>query len=335
MGNLFSIFKSKSKKTKTNENRHRNSTAGTPAARHSHHNGARRSSQAFSAERNLVYHEPSNSRKSTPESSQLIESIRISQEVHPNLKTPRNTPVIEVQSSTLPLLVNYETNTSDENEYAKLEGVQCHAGRVRRRESVVPSVFSIVEDPYLEILCEDSGQEPEGSADRMSRNDRKRLVNSVTEKLRRSTVRSSQGQEKPENQQVQQTARKTLENYRKSKKIVLEKRAGSEPKNPYLEGLIKKPEALQDYLESSLRKSMLGTSNPMNMTTNSAMSSLNSNHSEGSLLQTDQSVVYQENSRYREQELLEKMQGISEENLICKAEDLENARLERFRRSTE
>ena len=52
-------------------------------------------------------------------------------------------------------------NEIDETEYAKLERVQCHKERIRRRESLVPTVLSIVEDPFLELLCEDTGQEPD------------------------------------------------------------------------------------------------------------------------------------------------------------------------------
>jgi len=73
--------------------------------------------------------------------------------------------------------------------------IRDHEGRERRRHSIVPSTASIIEDPFLEGVCEDAELEPVQGADRLSRNDRKRIVKSIARQVidRRSQSSSLSG----------------------------------------------------------------------------------------------------------------------------------------------
>jgi len=64
-----------------------------------------------------------------------------------------------------------------------LLAIRDHEGRERRRHSIVPATNSIIEDPFLESMCKDSALEPETGADRLSRNERKRLVRRLSKQI--------------------------------------------------------------------------------------------------------------------------------------------------------
>ena len=320
-----------------------------------HNPQARRSSQAISTNRNLVY----------PRSSVDVKS--------PGTSTTQTTTT--TANTTSAMLVNFD-NSVDEGEYARLEGVQCHLTRIRRRESIVPSVFSIVEDPFLEQLCEDSGQEPEFSADRLSRNDRKRLVSTMSNQIRSQseTVRKSVDSFDPyhRNQSIRNTLRnshaRNSEHIKNTPQETLRQARNSHqqnnsPRGPSmiiydseiididvrkskLQELMTKPEALHEYLDNSLRTSNLGTSNPNRINSGKMSNSIQGSSVQGSkrsstdqLLKVDslnnspqssfQSVNYRTNSVYEEAS-----PHLSQEN-VCNAEILANARLEHFRRSTD
>ena len=61
--------------------------------------------------------------------------------------------------------------------------IRDHPARIRRRSSMIPTTTSIVEDSFLEGICNDMDQEPEAAADKLSRNDRKRFVKTLSQKL--------------------------------------------------------------------------------------------------------------------------------------------------------
>lgn len=335
MGN----FKSKNKNPNSSQ---------TPAA---HNPQGRRSSQAISTNRNLVYPRSSVESQHAPQHSKSPGTST----TQTNNPTTNNTPSA--------MLVNFD-NSIDEGEYARLEGVQCHLTRIRRRESIVPSVFSIVEDPFLEQLCEDSGQEPEFSADRLSRNDRKRLVSTMSNKIRsqseseplnrnhsvRNSLRNSHARN---SEHIRNTPQETLRQTRNSRQQNNSPRAPSlmihdsgiievdELRKSKLQELISKPEALHEYLDNSIRTSKLGTSNPGRINSGKMSNSIQGSSKRSSadqLLAVDsannspqssfQSVLYKENSVYQMDS-----QHVSQEN-VCNAEILANARLEHFRRST-
>merc|ERR1711881_197469 len=58
-----------------------------------------------------------------------------------------------------------------------------HPDRERQRYSKVPGTVSIVEDQFLEEICNDVGFEPDKPADLLSRNGRKKLVNQISHEI--------------------------------------------------------------------------------------------------------------------------------------------------------
>lgn len=87
----------------------------------------------------------------------------------------------------------YDSEISDEadadmslltdNEEEQLKIIRDTPNRERRRVSAVPTTTSIIEDQFLEEVCNDIGYEHDKGADKMTRNDRKRAVRRVSEQL--------------------------------------------------------------------------------------------------------------------------------------------------------
>lgn len=69
----------------------------------------------------------------------------------------------------------------DEEHITNLLLIRDHPARIRRRSSVVPSTNSIIEDSFLEEICNHTGDEPDAPADKLSRNDRKSFVRRLSQ----------------------------------------------------------------------------------------------------------------------------------------------------------